>query len=120
MESDAKIINPWSPGRSFVAQKMAISSPVPAFQGLTVEVTLNIFNAQKSTLRLDIKCTLRLIEVMKRKRCSLWFHQSRTSILFKLQKLYARGEYIRLLESAWLVCQSPFSEIHNKSPELSH
>ena len=37
-----QMINPWSPSGSFMVQKMAITSPSPAFKGLMIIVIVII------------------------------------------------------------------------------
>ena len=56
--SDVDIINCWSPGGSFMIQKMAITSPIPVFQGIMT------FRMNASQLVIII-VMMKVISVMK-------------------------------------------------------
>ena len=45
---NCKFLNLWSPGGSFMVQKMAISSPIPVFEGLMGGAKLTQYTVTKS------------------------------------------------------------------------
>ena len=64
------VFNPWSPGGSFMVQKMATTSPIPVFQELMCLVTKHIQNYQEWSL--IFCCVAMLIELP---RFAVWGNQ---------------------------------------------